>query len=259
MNEAEDFQKKFPEETKRRLGVLVDKFDKDKDGNVTVEELTSWIDLIHKDHIRRDVEREWKIRNPDQVQNLPWPQYKKNVYGVLSVGKTKNMDSQSINEMIKGEQRRWGFADMDKDGALNVVEFQAFLHPESDERMGDVVLMEIIEDMDSDLDGSVNLEEYLADIVTDEDEENIIEHERNNFSDNLDLDKNGVLDKEEVRKWLIPVQYDYARGEAEFLVTVCDDDKNKVLSKTEIVNHYTKFTGSQATDYGKAITRHEEL
>ena len=64
--------------------------------------------------------------------------------------------------------------------------------------MGDVVLMEIIEDMDSDLDGAVNLEEYLADIVTDEDEENIIEHERNNFSDNLDLDKNGVLDKEEV-------------------------------------------------------------
>ena len=59
-----------------------------------------------------------------KVQNLPWPQYKKNVYGVLSVGKTKNMDSQSINEMIKGEQRRWGFADMDKDGALNVVEFQ---------------------------------------------------------------------------------------------------------------------------------------
>ena len=58
--------------------------------------------------------------------------------------------------------------------------------------------MEIIEDMDSDLDGAVNLEEYLADIVTDEDEENIIEHERNNFSDNLDLDKNGVLDKEEV-------------------------------------------------------------
>ena len=48
------------------------------------------------------------------------------------------------------------------------------------------------------------------------------------------------------------MQYDYARGEAEFLVTVCDDDKNKVLSKTEIVNHYTKFTGSQATDYGLA-------
>ena len=31
MDEAEDFQKKFPEETKRRLGVLVDKFDKVKE------------------------------------------------------------------------------------------------------------------------------------------------------------------------------------------------------------------------------------
>ena len=31
MDEAEDFQRKFPEETKRRLGVLVDKIDKVKE------------------------------------------------------------------------------------------------------------------------------------------------------------------------------------------------------------------------------------
>ena len=29
----------------------------------------------------------------------------------------------------------------------------------------------------------------------------------------------------EVRTWLIPVQYNYARGEAEFLIKVSDDDK----------------------------------
>ena len=32
-----------------------------------------------------------------------------------------------------------------------------------------------------------------------------------------------------------------------------------MLSKEEVVTHYTQFIGSQATDYGKAITRHEEL
>lgn len=32
-----------------------------------------------------------------------------------------------------------------------------------------------------------------------------------------------------------------------------------MLSREEVVSHYTKFMGSQATDYGKAITRHEEL
>ena len=72
IDEADDFIKKHPEETKKRLGGIVEKMDKDRDGLVTVEELTTWIDFIHKDHIRRDVEREWRIRNPDQVSPLPW-------------------------------------------------------------------------------------------------------------------------------------------------------------------------------------------
>ena len=63
----------------------------------------------------------------------------------------------------------------------------------------------------------------------------------------------------EVRRWLIPVQYDYARGEADFLIKVSDDDKDGALTAEEIKKHYTQFTGSQATDYGKAITRHQEL
>ena len=63
----------------------------------------------------------------------------------------------------------------------------------------------------------------------------------------------------EVRIWLMPVQYDYARGEAEFLIKVSDDDKDGALTVREITEHYTQFTGSQVTDYGAAITRHEEL
>ena len=63
----------------------------------------------------------------------------------------------------------------------------------------------------------------------------------------------------EVRSWLMPVQYDYARGEAEFLIAVSDDDKDGALTVQEVLAHYTHFTGSQATDYGAAITRHEEL
>ena len=125
--------------------------------------------------------------------------------------------------------------------------------------MGDVVLSEIIEDMDVDRDGVVSLGEYIADIFNDEDDDSIKESEKDNFNNNLDHNKDSVLDRDEVRAWLIPVQYDYARGEAEFLVKVSDDDGDGELSKEEIVQHFTHFTGSQATDYGKAITRHEEL
>ena len=90
---------------------------------------------------------------------------------------------------------------------------QAFLHPESDERMAEVVLTEIIEDMDLDRDGEVSLEEYLADILEEEEEEEVRASERDNFSQQLDQDGDGRLSRGEVRTWLMPLQHDYARAE----------------------------------------------
>ena len=78
---------------------------------------------------------------------------------------------------------------------------QAFLHPEADERMSEVVLTEIIEDMDLDNDGYVNIDEYIRDILDEEDlEPGLKEREITNFKDNLDLNKDGVMDRQEVRK-----------------------------------------------------------
>ena len=80
--------------------------------------------------------------------------------------------------------------------------------------MAEVVLTEIIEDMDLDRDGEVSLEEYLADILEDEEEEEeVMASERDNFSQQLDQDGDGRLSRGEVRTWLMPLQHDYARAE----------------------------------------------
>ena len=71
-DEAENFEKLYPEETKKRLGMIIERIDTDDDGLVTVEELTTWIDFIHKDHIKRDVAREWSSRNQEQLEMLSW-------------------------------------------------------------------------------------------------------------------------------------------------------------------------------------------
>ena len=71
-DEAENFEKLYPEETKKRLGIIVERIDTNEDGLVTVEELTTWIDFIHKDHIKRDVAREWAARNHEQIEMLSW-------------------------------------------------------------------------------------------------------------------------------------------------------------------------------------------
>ena len=109
---------------------------------------------------------------------------------------------QSMLKLVAGEERRWKAADEDEDGSLNIVEFQSFLHPETDRRMEEVVLSELMEDMDLDHDQRISLEEYITDMVSEKDEESIRESERVNFRNNIDLDNNGYLDRAEV-------QYEY--------------------------------------------------
>ena len=105
-------------------------------------------------------------------------------------------------KLVAGEERRWKAADEDEDGSLNIVEFQSFLHPETDRRMEEAVLSELMEDMDLDHDQRISLEEYITDMVSEKDEESIRESERVNFRNNIDLDNNGYLDRAEV-------QYEY--------------------------------------------------
>ena len=67
--------------------------------------------------------------------------------------------------------------------------------------MSEVVLTEIIEDMDLDNDGHVSIDEYIRDILDEEDlEPGLKDGEISNFKDNLDLNKDGVMDRQEVCK-----------------------------------------------------------
>ena len=50
-----------------------------------------------------------------------------------------------------------------------------------------------------------------------------------------------------------------AQEEAQHLITSADDDKDGKLSEEEIVTNHETFVGSEATDYGRALPRHEEL
>lgn len=64
--------------------------------------------------------------------------------------------------MLDRDKRRWNVADIDGDGALTRDEFAAFLHPNENERMKDIVVLEAIEDIDKDKDGKISLEEYIG-------------------------------------------------------------------------------------------------
>lgn len=64
--------------------------------------------------------------------------------------------------MIRRAERRWKNADADGDGSLSKPEFRDFIHPEESQRAGGVAVLEAMEDMDTDKNGEVAMEEYMA-------------------------------------------------------------------------------------------------
>jgi Ca2+-binding EF-hand superfamily protein len=86
-----------------------------------------------------------------------------------------------------------------------------------------------------------------------------IEEER--FGD-FDKNKDAVLDKKEIKEWVLPDNNEAAVEEAEHLIQRSDiegDDgtKDGKLSIEEIVNNHEDFVGSQATNYGEYLPKDE--
>merc|ERR1711892_64397 len=226
--EYKTFDDLSPEEAKEKLGHLVDKMDSNGDGDVDEKELTMWIHYVQTKYIYDDTERQWEENDKDGDGKLSWDEYKENTYGFLTP------------EELKSEE---------DDGF-------------SYDHMKDMVIIETIEDIDRDADGRISLEEYIGDMWHEEDpgeEPDWVEEERRQFRDFRDKDDNGFLENDEVRDWILPSEYDHAENEARHLLDSCDNDGNGSLSKEEIIRNHDIFVGSQATDWGDAIVRHDEF
>ncbi|KAL6260126.1 hypothetical protein P5V15_007663 [Pogonomyrmex californicus] len=266
--EAKTFDQLSPEESTRRLGIIVDKIDKDSDGYVTQEELKDWIMYTQQRYIRDDVERQWRSHNPTGKDKLSWTEYKNMVYGDMEeqeMEREKNDkadESFSYLQMYKRDRRRWTAADLDGDDALTKEEFTAFLHAEDAEHMKDVIVLETMEDIDKDEDGKISLAEYIGDIYRGEEgeeEPEWVKNEKEQFSSYRDKDGDGFLNADEVKTWIIPAEFDHAEAESRHLIYEADTDADHKLTKNEILEKYDIFVGSQATDFGEALARHDEF
>jgi Ca2+-binding EF-hand superfamily protein len=242
---------------------LIPVIDKDADDAITEEELKSHIDFMQKRYVINDVERTWKAYDADKTKTgiLTWTDYRDMVYGPQTEGQDMTKE---YADMLERDERRWKIADQDKDAALSKDEYGCFMHPEDCDHMRDVVVMETTEDIDKNKDGFVELDEYIGDMYRPDDypelngkEPDWVESEREMFREQRDKNKDGKLDTEEMKEWIMPTGFDHADAEAKHLLHMADDNKDGTLDKAEILGHYDVFVGSQATDYGEALQKHD--
>ncbi|XP_029441051.1 reticulocalbin-3 [Rhinatrema bivittatum] len=264
--EAKTFDQLTPEESKERLGKIVNKIDKNKDNFITHEELQEWIKRSQNRYIYENVNKHWRDYDKNQDNRISWEEYKNTTYGYYAAAEEEFSDLEdkdTYRRMMKRDERRFKQADRDGDMIATREEFTAFLHPEESDYMKDLVVTETLEDMDKNGDGLVDVDEYISDMYSaenDEPEPDWVASERQQFLDVRDLNKDGKMDHSEVSYWILPSQYDPIDVESKHLIYESDKDKDEKLTKQEILDNWNMFVGSQATNYGEDLTRrHDEF
>lgn len=258
---AKTFDQLPPEESKRRLGIIVDKIDTNKDGFISEDELKVWIKNAQKRHVYNSVEHQWKDFDTNNDNLISWEEYKNVTYG--SYLEDPQTDTEyNYTHMMQRDERRFRAADRNGDMIADKLEFTAFLHPEDHEHMREIVVQETMEDIDKNGDGFIDLQEYIGDMYASEDGEEDPEWvatERQQFSEFRDKNNDGKMDKEETLDWILPSDYDHAEAEAKHLLHESDTNQDGKLTKKEILDKYDVFVGSQVTDFGEALLRHDEF
>ncbi|XP_018619939.2 reticulocalbin-3 isoform X1 [Scleropages formosus] len=262
--EAKTFDQLTPEESKERLGKIVDRIDTDADGYVSHAELHHWIKHRQRRYIEENVNKHWKEYDLNKDDMVAWEEYKNTTYGYYLDEEFDDVDDKaSYKAMLTRDERRFKAADGNGDGKATKEEFTAFLHPEEFDHMKNVVVAETVEDIDKNGDGLINLDEYIGDMFSPEDGESEpewVQTEKKHFSEFRDTNKDGFLDASEVSKWILPGEVDHADNEARHLIHETDTDKDDRITKQEVLANWNMFVGSQATNYGEDLTkRHDEL
>lgn len=253
--EQEEYRQLNPDEVKLLLLKVVDEnVDKDKDGYVTPDELKVWLRVLQEKVIQDNVNRQWAYYSPETEEVLSWEGYYPEQKKVITWERYLNYTypeevlkadaNPEAKEVLRRAERRWKNADVDGDGSLSKEELRDFIHPEESQRAGGVAVLEAMEDMDTNQDKKVSLDEYMAHLNKvsgeEKEDENWVTAQRGHFTDFLDKNSDGSLDEKEMRDWVVPT-YDRSEAEAWRLVSIADHDQDQKLSRKELGDYHEYF------------------
>ncbi|RWS16302.1 calumenin-B-like protein [Dinothrombium tinctorium] len=237
---------------KRGLLKTIKKIDVDKNELLNVEELTHWLEYLHKITVEREFETKWKYIqryiDDQKLEGLTYEAY-------------ENM----LNPVSEREKRRkrWELVDEDKNGFLSKDELFNYLHPKYSKKFKDLEVNEAFAEADADGDGRMNLDEFQKYMAknfakTDGTGREIKESDlKTYFQLILDMNKDGYLDSKEVRILLIKKgDFDTANS----LIESHDKNNDHMLDEKEIMQNPRHFGPILPHEFWDAfVDMHDEL
>ncbi|XP_055837324.1 reticulocalbin-2 [Episyrphus balteatus] len=262
VKEAQEYDTLSPEESKKRLAVLIKMMDRNEDEFVDRHELKAWILRSFKKLSEEEAVDRFEEIDTNTDDKITWKEYMMDVYSMEDENHKKDIteyDSfEEEQKMIQDDKEMFNAADSDKDGSLTLEEFILFQNPEEHPQMLPIVLEQTMRDKDLNKDGQIDFVEFLGGSAQNHEQEWLVT-EKERFDKDFDQNNDGILIGNEVLNWIVPSNEDVASDEVDHLFAAADDDHDDRLSYEEILNNYETFVGSEATDYGDHLTNIHRL
>ncbi|XP_025417774.1 calumenin-B-like isoform X2 [Sipha flava] len=224
-NDIDSIKHSEPSKIKARIFNILEKMDHNKDGYIDKKELTDKLMESYRKLSASESDSEFETSDLDENGFITWDEYLGDAYMELE---------------FRDDRTLFYAADIDNDGKLNQLEFRYYYTPEDYPQMKPAVMVGVMRQYDSNKDGKITFDEFLdyrKKGLTEEE----MEQENYKFTLELDTDKNGVLDEEEVYQWFLPMNNMSAESEAENLLFKADKNRDGTLSFNEILEGYKYF------------------
>lgn len=273
----EEFENADEDMFEDKIKDVFTKMDTDKDHEISQTELEDWIVQKveeHFDEAGEENERIFSHLDTDQDGYVSWQEF--HLHFLLAKGHEQDQAEQHVvdyetipldpddKERLIRYKFKWAEADDDpQDNKLTLEEFRSFRHPEQSKVMLNRMVQDILDNLDSNNDGKVTEKEFIAlppgdvDPAFQESDRLWQEERKKEFRTVIDLDRNGIVTREELQSYVDPKNTNHAKLEAENLIGLADGDRNNKLSIEEILENMELFLGSKVVDTGRSF--HDEF
>lgn len=249
------------EEQQHKLKLfMANKMDADKNGFIEKDELVAYTKQAMVEMQTRELVEEFTELDENKDGQITWKEFSDEVYGDIDENQNQmhSDERESYLKSVRDEKKLFGAADKNGDGKLSADELRAFRHPVMTEETKKVSIEKILNEHDKDKNGTIDVNEYIGHLMSEDDEEDEnkewIKYEKEKFTENLDLNKDGVLSGDEILKLGGPQSLDErALEEAVHLIKECDANRDGKLTEEEILNNHSIWLHTDATNFGKHI------
>lgn len=247
------------------------KADMNNDGYLNLDELETWMIQKVKEHFQTAVRDNYLIftsLDKDHNGRVTWNEYHINFMIQQGFNKTyasKHPENhrhlkRKVQEKILLDRAAWSEAANSDPEALNIDEFMTFRHPEHSHVSLINMVNDIINSLDNDGD-EILTEDEFADMPSDNEENQSLAEwkmqRRKEFRDNIDMNRDGKVTREELLMYNDPENPVHSRNEARKLIRIADVNKDELLSLSEVLAKKESFLGSKMVDTARSF--HDEF